>query len=139
MNLKEVLNVQPLRFLSEPIYSMVRVAVGFAFALHGAQKLFAVLGHEEAVELFSLLGFAGVIEFFGGSLIILGLYTPWVAFLASGEMAFAYFTAHYPQNIWPILNGGETALLYCFIFLFFASRGSGSLSLDRMIWGQKRA
>ena len=128
--------MQPLGNLTELIYSMTRLVVGFTFALHGAQKLFGVLD-SDGVALFSRLGVAGIIEFFGGALISLGLYTPWVAFVASGQMAFAYFSAHYPRGPWPLTNGGEAAVLYCFVFLYFASRPSGPLSLDRIVRGQR--
>ena len=128
--------MQPLGNLTELIYSVTRLVVGFTFALHGAQKLFGVLD-QDAVDLFSRLGVAGIVEFFGGALISLGLYTPWVAFIASGEMAFAYFISHNPRGVWPVTNGGEAAVLYCFVFLYFASRGSGPLSLDRIIRGQR--
>ena len=131
--------MKPLGPFSDIIYSIVRIVVGFIFAQHGAQKLFAVLGQNESVDLLSRIGAAGIIEFFGGGLIMLGLYTPWVAFLASGEMAFAYFLSHNPRGFWPVMNGGEGAVLYCFIFLYFATRGSGSLSVDRIVWGRKRA
>jgi putative oxidoreductase len=111
-------------------YVALRVVAGLAFAQHGAQKLFGVLGAQGAVELLSQRGLAGVIEFLGGILIALGLFTSPVAFLASGEMAWAYFQAHAPRNFWPIQNGGELAVLYCFIFLYIAAVGSGKLSID---------
>lgn len=128
--------MQPLGNLSEPIYSLTRLAVGFTFALHGAQKLFGVLGRD-AVDLASLLGMAGVIELVGGSLIAVGLHTPWVAFVASGQMVVAYFMVHHPRGVWPLENGGEPAVLYASIFLFFASRGSGPISLDRLLRGRR--
>ena len=93
--------MQPLGNLTELIYSATRLVVGFTFALHGAQKLFGVLD-QDAVDLFSRLGVAGIVEFFGGALISVGLYTPWVAFIASGEMAFAYFIVHSPRGLWPL-------------------------------------
>ena len=68
---------------------------------------------------------------------MLGLFTPWVAFLASGEMAVAYFIAHSPRGFWTVMNGGELAVFYCFVYLYFASRGSGPWSLDRLIWAGK--
>jgi putative oxidoreductase len=111
------------------IYAVLRIVVGLAFAQHGAQKLFGVLGGN-AVELMSQRGLAGIIEFVGGIMIALGLFTSPVAFLASGEMAWAYFQAHAPRGFWPIQNGGELAVLYCFIFLYFAAVGSGKLSVD---------
>jgi putative oxidoreductase len=128
----------PLGFASELVYAVVRVTVGFLFALHGAQKLFPILGTDGSVDLLSRMGAAAVIELVGGGLIALGLWTPWVAFIASGEMAFAYFLTHYPRGPWPLLNGGEPAALYCFVFLFFATRNSGPLSLDRFRSGLGR-
>ena len=128
--------MKPLGRLSGFVYSATRAVAGLLFSLHGTQKLFGVLGAEQASEFFSLLGLAGVIEFVGGVLIMIGLYTPWVAFFASGEMAVAYFIAHAPGEPWPIMNGGELAVLYCFVFLYFSSRGSGPLSLDRFVRGR---
>ena len=121
---------------TEPIYALMRIAFGLLFAQHGAQKLFGVLG-SDGVALASLLGAAGVIEFFGGLLIAVGLFTPIVAFIASGEMAVAYFRAHAPQGLWPILNRGELAALYCFAFLFMAARGAGIWSLDSLLQGRR--
>jgi putative oxidoreductase len=111
-------------------YVLLRVMAGLAFAQHGAQKLFGVLGAQQAVALASQRGLAGVIEFIGGIMIALGLFTSPVAFIASGEMAWAYFQSHAPRGFWPIQNGGELAVLYCFIFLYLSAVGSGKLSLD---------
>ena len=111
-------------------YVLLRVMAGLAFAQHGAQKLFGVLGAQQAVALASQRGLAGVIEFLGGILIALGLFTSPVAFVASGEMAWAYFQSHMPRGFWPIQNGGELAVLYCFIFLYISAIGSGKLSID---------
>jgi putative oxidoreductase len=119
----------PLARVSEPIYGAFRVVVGLLFALHGAQKLLGALGGKVA-PLGSRLWMAGVIELVGGILIAIGLLAGLAAFIASGEMAFAYFTAHLPRGIWPILNGGELAALYCFAFLYIASRGAGPYSID---------
>ncbi len=113
------------------IYAALRVIAGLLFAQHGAQKLFGALGGN-AVELTSQRGVAGVIEFVGGLLIALGLFTSPVAFIASGEMAVAYFQAHMPRGFWPIQNGGELAALYCFLFLYLAATGSGRLSVDAL-------
>lgn len=110
-------------------YAALRIVAGLAFAQHGAQKLFGLLGGK-AMPLTSQFGLAGIIEFVGGIMISLGLFTSPVAFLASGEMAYAYFTAHAPRSFWPIQNGGELAVLYCFIFLYMAAVGSGKLSID---------
>lgn len=111
------------------LYALLRIVAGLAFAQHGAQKLFGLLGGT-AVELTSQRGLAGVIEFVGGFLIAIGLFTSPVAFIASGQMAVAFFQAHLPRGFWPIMNGGELAVLYCFIFLYFAAVGPGKLSID---------
>jgi putative oxidoreductase len=111
------------------LYAILRIVVGLAFAQHGAQKLFGALGGQ-AVSLGTQRGLAGVIEFVGGIMISLGLFTSPIAFLASGEMAWAYFQSHAPRGFWPIQNGGELAVLYCFIFLYVAAVGSGKLSID---------
>ena len=119
--------------LAGTFYSLLRIVAGFLFACHGAQKLFGWLGEDNVPPLLSLRGVAGVIEFFGGTLIAVGLATSPVAFLASGQMAVAYFLRHAPDGFWPILNGGELAALYCFLFLYFSARGSGPLSLDAVL------
>ena len=127
------------RFLgtfSPRIYALLRIAAGLAFAQHGAQKIVGLLGgfgeSGGTAPLFGLLWFAGTIELFGGLLIALGLLSGWVAFIASGEMAVAYFWAHFPRGFFPVQNRGELAVLYCFIFLYIASQGSGVWSLDRL-------
>ena len=113
------------------IYALLRIVAGFLFFQHGLPKLFGGFGSKGPVELMSQMGLAGVIEVFGGALIALGLFTSPVAFIASGEMAVAYFQAHAPRGLWPIQNQGELAVLYCFIFLYIASRGTG-------LWGVGR-
>jgi putative oxidoreductase len=122
--------------LNGEIYSLLRFVAGLLFACHGAQKLFGALGGH-AMPLMSQMGLAGVIEFAGGLLIAVGLYASPVAFIAAGEMAWAYFQAHAPGGPWPILNKGELAVLYCFLWLFVAARGSGPLSLDRLLRGSR--
>ena len=113
------------------VYPATRFVIGCLFACHGAQKLFGVLGGPREVhDPQGLL--AGVIEFFGGSLIALGLFAGIAAFIASGEMAVAYFQAHAPRGFWPIRNGGERAVFYCFFFLYVATLGSGRFSLERL-------
>jgi putative oxidoreductase len=109
-------------------YALLRIVSGFLFACHGFQKLFGVLGGTQ-VEYMSQRGLAGLIETVGGLMIALGAFTSPVAFVASGEMAVAYFQAHLPRNFWPIQNGGELAALNCFLFLFFAARGDGIWSI----------
>jgi putative oxidoreductase len=116
---------------AEPVlYSLLRIVAGLLYAQHGAQKLFGVLGGT-AVPLVGQSGLAGIIEFFGGLLIAIGLFTPIAAFIASGQMAAAYFIAHAHQGFWPILNRGELAVLYCFLFLYIAFRGPGRYAVQR--------
>tara|TARA_B100000809_G_C15135272_1_gene530277 strand:+ start:1790 stop:2197 length:408 start_codon:yes stop_codon:yes gene_type:complete len=119
-----------LRAQSETIYAITRIVIGLLFSLHGVEKIFGVLSRDEPVALFSLLGAAGVIELVAGVLICVGLWTSWAAFIASGQMAFAYFIAHQPRGGLPLENDGERSVIYCFIFLYFAAKGSGLLSLD---------
>jgi putative oxidoreductase len=117
------------------LLSVLRIVTGFLFMAHGTQKLFAFPtdAGRAPVDLASLMGVAGVIEFVGGALLLVGLLTRPVAFLLSGEMATAYFMQHAPEGFWPALNGGELAALYCFLFLFFAAAGPGPWSLDARI------
>ena len=115
---------------SPQIYALLRIVAGFLFACHGAQKLFGVLGGfggepDNTAALFSMMGLAGVIEFGGGVFIMLGFFTGWVAFVCSGQMAAAYFMAHAGNTLFPIQNRGELSMLYAFLFLFMAARGSG--------------
>lgn len=116
------------------LLSILRVLTAFLFMAHGTQKLFGVPGLEKTpVELFSLMGLAGVLEFFGGMFVLIGLFTRPVAFILSGHMAVAYFMAHAPKGFWPILNQGELAVLYCFVFLYLSAAGGGSWSVDRLL------
>ena len=112
------------------IYALLRMAAGLLFFLHGLPKLFGGFGRPAPVELMSQMGLAGIIEVIGGAMIGLGLFTSPMAFLASGQMAVAYFQAHAPRGLWPIMNGGELAALFCFVFLYFAAAGSGKWSID---------
>jgi putative oxidoreductase len=114
---------------SEILYALMRLVVGLLFACHGAQKLFGALGGTQMTGDPKML-VAGIIEFAGGLLIAVGLQAGFAAFLASGQMAYAYFSVHAPGGFWPILNKGELAVLYCFVFLYIASRGSGRYSVD---------
>ncbi|MBA3321930.1 MAG: DoxX family protein [Pyrinomonadaceae bacterium] len=122
--------------------SLLRIVAGFMMLQHGAQKLFGVLtpppapGAEAATQypLLSLVGVAGALEFFGGLLLLLGLFTRPTAFILSGLMAAAYFMAHAPQGFWPILNMGESAALYSFVFLYLAGAGGGPWGVDRLLW-----
>ena len=119
----------PLARLSEPVYAVFRIVFGALFAFHGAQKLFGLFGGR-VVEMGTQPWVAGVIELAAGILIAVGLLAGLAAFVASGEMAAAYFIAHAPRGNWPIQNQGELAALYCFAFLFIAARGAGMLSVD---------
>jgi putative oxidoreductase len=120
--------------------SLLRIVTGFTFALHGMQKLFGAFGgmggKGGTADLFSLLWAAGILECFGGLLVCVGLYTRLVAFILSGQMAVAYFSAHAPRSFWPIVSGGELAALYCFIFFYFVFAGPGPWSLDRAARGK---
>jgi putative oxidoreductase len=118
---------------SPHLYALMRFVAGLLFAVHGAQKLFGFPGDRPAANLASLMGLAGTIEFVGGLMIALGLFTAYAAFVASGQMAVAYFMAHAPRSPWPILNQGELAALYCFVFLYIAANGSGIWSLDNLM------
>jgi putative oxidoreductase len=120
-----------VRRFSDIVYSMMRIIVGFLFACHGAQKLFGVLGGRK--ELHDLQGLAaGLIEFGAGVAVAIGIFTAIAAFVASGEMAVAYFKAHAPHGFWPILNHGELAVVYCFVFLYISMQGDGNLSFRRL-------
>ena len=124
------------RFLgkySSCLYTTLRIITGLMFALHGSQKLFAWPGGTAVMPLASLMGVAGLIELIGGLLIALGFLTSYAAFVASGEMAAAYFKAHAPQGALPLLNRGELAVVYCFLFLYIASQGAGGWSLDAIM------
>jgi putative oxidoreductase len=120
----------PLARFAEPAYAIMRIVVGLLFAFHGAQKVFGAFGGT-ARPLASLMGVAGVIELAAGLLVMFGLLAGVAAFVASGQMAFAYFLRHAPRGGWPIENDGELAALFSFVFLFISARGAGIWSLDR--------
>jgi putative oxidoreductase len=115
---------------SPQLYALLRIVAGILFAFHGSQKLFGFPGENPPVPLASLMGFAGIVELVGGLLIAIGLFTSIAAFIASGQMAAAYFMAHAPKGLWPVLNQGELAMLYCFLFLYIAAQGAGIWSVD---------
>jgi len=116
---------------SPVLLSVLRIVTGFLFMQHGGMKLLGFPGAgDHKVELMSLMGFAGCLELIGGGLILIGLFTRPVAFILAGEMAFAYFMAHAPQGFWPVLNQGESAVLFCFVFLYLSAAGGGPWSLD---------
>ena len=122
---------------SSHLLSLLRLVSGLLFWEHGTSKLLgvppsAMPGH---FELFSLMGFSGVLEFVGGILLVLGLFTRITAFILSGEMAVAYFMVHAPKGFFPMTgggNGGELAVLYCLLFLYLVAAGGGPWSLDRL-------
>ena len=119
---------------SPQVLSLLRIVVSLLFMQHGGQKLFGFPAPQNAsFELFSLYGMAGILEFFGGALLLIGLFTRPIAFLLCGEMAFAYFLSHFPKGFWPIVNRGELAVLFCFIFLYFVFSGGGPWEIDRLI------
>jgi putative oxidoreductase len=113
------------------VLSIVRIVVALIFMEHGTQKLLGFPpGQNPSPALFSLLGVQGVIELVGGFLLLIGLFTRPVAFILSGDMAVAYFMSHAPLSFYPILNRGDGAILYCFIFLYLAFAGGGPWSVD---------
>jgi putative oxidoreductase len=125
-------------------HALLRVITGALFMEHGLQKLFGLLVDPSqpwhgAPPMFSQFWFAGVLETFGGLLIVLGLLTRPVAFLLAGEMAVAYFRAHFPRSFWPVLNGGEHTVLYCFIYLYLVATGAGPFSVDAALQRRRGA
>jgi putative oxidoreductase len=120
---------------SEYVYALLRIVAGLMFGCHGGQKVLGFFGGfggtpGATAEALTLMWWVGLIELVGGLLVGIGLLTSWAAFLCSGLMAFAYFIAHAPQGFFPIVNKGELAVLYCFVFLYIAARGSGPLGID---------
>ena len=119
---------------SPQLLSVLRIITGFLFLAHGTQKWLSFPAPPpQPVEFWSSGGIAATLELIGGALMILGLFTRPVAFILSGLMAFAYFLAHAPEGFWPLLNRGELAALYSFLFLYFAAAGAGPWSLDRAL------
>jgi putative oxidoreductase len=113
-------------------YALLRIIVGFLFLWHGMQKLFAFPSAMPPGVPAFIIYIGGPIELFGGLLIMLGLFTNWAAFIASGQMAFAYWMGHGTKAFLPFVNGGELAVIYCFVFLYISSNGSGIWSLDSL-------
>jgi len=123
------------------LLSVLRIIAGFLFIWHGSQKLFGFPPDSSGMmpnPLPPILLVAAVLEFFGGLLILVGLFTRSVAFLLSGLMAVAYFMGHASGGFLPLQNGGELAVLYCFVFLFLAVAGGGEWSLDRLFWTREK-
>ena len=129
-----------LRVAWEPrILSILRIMTGLLYLQHGMSKVFGFppTANPRPYVLMTLVpGVAGLLELIGGALMTVGLFTRIVAFILSGEMAFAYFMAHAPRSFYPVVNGGELAVIYCFIFLYFAFAGGGPLSVDRAVLKQ---
>jgi len=116
---------------SPRLLGVLRIVTALLFMEHGAQKLLGFPPSDHgSPELFSLLGVAGILELVGGFFILIGLFTRPIAFVLAGEMAFAYWMAHAPKSIYPALNGGDAAILYCFIFLYLTAAGAGAFSVD---------
>ena len=123
---------------SPQTYALLRIVAGLLFAMHGSQKLLGIPAGMPSPPLMSMLGLAGAIELVCGLMIALGWLTGYAAFLASGQMAAAYFIAHAPGGPLPILNRGELAVLYCFLFLYMAAQGSGIWSIDGSVARPRR-
>jgi putative oxidoreductase len=118
------------------ILSILRIVIGLLFLQHGLSKVFNFPTPSPVPSLSGLLIVAAILETIGAALFLVGAYTRIVAFILSGEMAFAYFMAHAPRSLYPLVNGGELAVLFCFIFLYFAFAGGGPLSVDRAALNQ---
>src|SRR5918998_736704 len=128
-----MMNLNSLDRWSPYMLAVLRIVTALIFMEHGTQKLLGFpAGSSPQPPLFSLFGFAGVLELVGGLLILLGLFTRPVAFILAGEMAVAYFMGHASRSFFPVNNGGDAAILYCFVFLYFVFSGPGPVSLDAM-------
>lgn len=119
------------------LLSLLRIVSALLFMAHGTQKILGFPASSMNPELLSLTGVAGLLELFGGALLVIGLFTRPAAFLLSGQMAFAYFLAHAPKSFFPALNGGDAAILFCFVFLYLTAAGPGPWSVDAR-WGSRR-
>ncbi|HEY5206575.1 MAG TPA: DoxX family protein [Roseiarcus sp.] len=118
------------------ILSILRIVIGLLFLEHGLSKVFNFPTPSPVASLSGLLILAAILETIGAALFLVGAFTRIVAFILSGEMAFAYFMAHAPRSFYPLVNGGELAVIYCFVFLYFAFAGGGPLSVDRAVLKQ---
>jgi putative oxidoreductase len=131
--------MEQLSKFAPQMLSILRIVSGLIFLEHGLQKYFAfpprAAGVTAGPDLLSLQGVQGVLEIVGGILLVLGLFTRPVAFILAGDMAVAYWYAHFPRNFFPVLNAGDAAILYCFVFLYLFFAGGGEWSLDR--WWRK--
>ncbi|MPZ56749.1 MAG: DoxX family membrane protein [Rhizobiales bacterium] len=123
---------QTAQRLAPAVLSILRIMSALLLLQHAFSKFFAFPMVMKAPQMFSLIWFAGAIELVGGVLLLLGLFTRPVAFILSGELAFVYFIGHAPKGFYPLTNGGEAAVLFCFIFLYIACAGGGPISIDAM-------
>ncbi len=119
------------------VFSVLRIMVGLLFMQHGLSKLFGFPAGAGFPAFLSQTWFEGCIEMIGGGLIAIGLFTRYAAFITSGEMAIGYFTVHAPKSFFPYVNGGNLAILYCFVFFYLVFAGSGPISLDALQWKKK--
>ncbi len=121
-----------LAIYAPQMLSILRIAAALIFLAHGTGKLLGFPILPSAPAMMSLSWFGGFVELIGGVLLLLGLFTPIAAFLMSGEMAVAYFSSHFPRSFFPVLNGGDAAALFCFVFLYFVFAGPGPWSVDAL-------
>jgi putative oxidoreductase len=134
------MNTDDLQAVWAPrVLSILRIVAALLFFEHGSQKLLGFPPTDNPPAVLSLSWIAGALELVGGALLVLGLFTRPVAFVVSGEMAFAYWLAHAPQSFFPVLNGGDAAILYCFVFLYLVFAGAGPWSLDELRARRSRA
>ena len=126
-------------WMEQVALNLLRIVTGFLIWQHGAQKLFGFPGGEQVSDFFGMMGLAGALELVGGTLLVLGFFTRPVAFILAGEMAWAYFQVSAPEGFWPLLNGGEMAAFYSFLFLYVAARGGGVFGVDGLRQLRKEA
>lgn len=133
------MNVSGLSVHAGKVLSLLRIVTGLLFMQHGTQKIFSFPAEARGpFELMSQMGIGGVLELVGGALIVLGLFTRPVAFILSGMMAVAYWQFHAPGDLYPLNNGGELAIMYCFVFFYLVFAGGGDWSVDNLINGRRR-
>lgn len=128
-----------LQAWSPRVLSVLRIVSAFLFMVHGTAKLFHIPHQDmfDNLQIMSLIGVQGVLEAGGGALLLVGLFSRPVAFILSGDMAVAYFMAHWPRNWLPLLNGGELAIMFCFVFFYLWFAGPGSWSIDAQVRGKR--
>jgi putative oxidoreductase len=131
--------METLNRIQPYVLSILRIMVGLLFMQHGLVKLFGFPTGAGFPAFLSQTWFEGCIELIGGGLITIGLFTRWAAFITSGEMAIGYFMAHAPKSFFPYVNGGNLAVLYCFVFLYLVFAGPGPISLDALLWEKKKS